>query len=223
MSPGSPPYAPPADSSRDERDDPTNVRADVIERAQRTLDIQRERFDRIDEKAARVLRFVALLLGAVLAVFSFAPSELLARSAVTSLYPEFVVALVGTVLGLTGAVVFAAVTYLTTRFRSSFGGRAAGLMAETQFQKESYRTYLLSAYGNAITENEPRIDRNARQFVTSLSFLVLGVASLSATALFLATGGTRRLRRSILVVAAVSYTVFLVTVVVRVRSQTQTG
>lgn len=181
------------------------TRADAIDRAERTLDVQRERFDRVDEKASKMLRFVAVLSGAVFAVLGLGPrvagvgrARIVDGASVTTR-----IALGAAAVGFVGTVLFAAATYVTTRFGSSFGAGAAEDVREDRFGRRPYQKLVLDAYSGAIRRNRPRLDRNRRQFVVALCSLVVAVSFLTVAAGILIADLSPTGRRAVLAVTVV--------------------
>jgi hypothetical protein len=201
------------------------TRADAVDRAERTLDVQRERFDRIDQKASKLLRFVAALVGAVFAVLGLGIGSDKTTVSVLGATPsnplstatEIALAVAG--VSLVGSVFFAAGTFVTTRFRSSFTSDPARSVRDSRYGREAYHVLLLTAYADAIDENRPRVQTNVWQFVVTLCLVVLGVTSLSVAVSLRLLAPIGRVRGAVLGVAFVAYVLFVAWVVeVRVRA-----
>lgn len=159
-----------------------SVKRDAIDRAERTLEVQRERFDRIDEKSSKLLRLVAALAGVVFALLGPGPvsaGSLFGRDTETLLLTTRIALFVGS-LSLLATVFLAAATYITTRFRSSFGANTTELIVSTRFEWEAYEKLVLNTYADAIRENRPTIRRNQRLFAYTLRSFVVGVTAIGA-------------------------------------------
>ena len=210
------------DGSADELDpeEVESVRSDAIDRAERTLDVQRERFDRIDEKAAKLFRFTAVLSGTLFAVLGFAPgsasrvSVLIEGASATT-----VVSLTIAGAGFLATVLLAANVYVTTRYRSSFSRGSVSTVMETDMSTSPYQFLVLSSYKKSIGKNRKKISRNNRQFVTTLCLLVASVLSLAVAGVSTVLGPSPEVQRAIFGVVAVVYVVFLISVIERTTLQ----
>lgn len=215
-----PPFSPHEDRQSSVSDEEVrDTRADAIDRAERTLDVQRERFDRIDQKASKLLRFVAALTGAVFAVLGLQAGtnggavSVLGATKANPLSMSTRIALGISGAALLGTVFFAAGTYVTTRFRSSFTSDAARSVMNRRYERAAYQKLLLGAYTDAIDENRPRVQRNGTQFVVTLCLLVLGVTTLSVAVVVRILSPLGRAQGLVLGVTLVAYVVFLAWVV----------
>lgn len=198
---------PPQDSGDDSR----SMRRDAIDRAERTLDVQRERFDRIDEKSSKILRFTAVLSGTLFAVLGLTPASQLERSGLlNSVSGVTAVALAAAGVGFVGTVLFAAVTYVTTRFGSSFSRGALSQVNSGKIDETQYQKLLIGAYQEAIQKNRPRIARNNRQFVVTLCLLVCSITSLAVAGVTASLSLKQTTRQAVFGVAVVSYLGFLI-------------
>lgn len=211
------PHAVARDDSNVSDEEVTEVRADAIDRAERTLDVQRERFDRIDEKASRILRVVAVLSGIVFALFGLGPAVGVQSSQFrpSELAPTTLLLLTASGVSFAATVLLAAATYVTTRFRSSFSATAVTWVKDNRFGTAPYQRGLLDAYEKGIRENRPRIRRNRYQFVATLCALVVSIATLSATAIILLVRPSRSGRVPIAALALIASIVFVFWVVVQ--------
>lgn len=183
------------------------VRGDAIDRVERTLDLQRKQFDRIDQKASKLLQVTVLLAGTVFALLGLgnqfregAVSRLAAESTSVSLKIALVVAGVGFV----GTVLLATATIVTTRFGGAVGASSiAERVLDIRVGPEAYYQLLLGTYLTAIEENRRRVDKNNRRFVATLCLLVTSITALTAGAVFVLLSPVARVRQAILGVAVV--------------------
>lgn len=157
-----------------------SVDRDAINRVERTLEIQRERFDRIDQKAANILQFVGLVLGGVLTIVTLGPVDISVQTSVGVRATSVIAA-----LSILVTVLLSTATYATTRFQSSVGGDTAELFLEVKFTNQEYNEFILSAYREAIRENASRIQTNVRLLSYTIYALTLSIVSLSLTVLFI--------------------------------------
>lgn len=210
------PYATLERSSR--RDDSETVRRDAVERVERTLDVQRERLDSVDRKAAKLLRLVAAATGVVLAVFGAGSIDSGTVSRVSS-HEMLTATVVITALALLATVILASMTYVTTQFGSSFTAETTTLVRRRELTEPAYLKLLLDTYATTVARNRPRIRRNERLFVATLALLVLVVSGVTAGIVFLSLG--QGLRRQVaLAVVTVLYLSFLA-VIVHLRRDTK--
>lgn len=154
-------------------------RQDAIDRFERMLDVQVSTLNGIDDKSARLINFVGVLLGVIATVARILPrvtddSTFIDGGSVAGAF-----ALVVGVVGLLISLVYATVTYLSTQFDYGLSANIADALAREQdVQPETYRTVVLRAYADSLRENRPVIDRNARRFRYALAALVGALFSL---------------------------------------------
>lgn len=208
------------ESQSNERDPPQtttqnygveSVRRDGIDRAERTLNVQRERFDRIDEKSSKLLRFVAALSGAIFALLGLGSgsSETLLGRDITTLLASTKLALVVGSVSLLATVFLAAATYVTTRFRSSFRASTTDLIKDRRFEPEAYEKLVLKTYAEAIRENRPIIRWNQRLFAYTLRSLVIGITAISTATITSLLKPVGRIRGAVIGATTVLLIIFL--------------
>lgn len=150
---------------------------DAIDRFERMVETQIDTLEGIDDKAAHVTRFVALLLGVVFTGLSlalrFGGTATEIDSAVTM--ATFAIGIVG----LLGSLGFAVVALLSSAFEYGPNEAIGDHLAEYDFPDGSYRTILLRSYSAAIRRNRLVVRTNARRFRNALAFLIVGVVSFA--------------------------------------------
>lgn len=160
-------------AEQDVRGETTEPRQDAIDRFERMLDVQVSTLDGIDTKAAHLISFVGVLLGVIATVARVAPplasnSGYIDHGSIAGAF-----ALVVGVIGLLISLVYATITYLSTKFDYGLSANIADAVArEDEVHHQTYRTVVLRAYADSIRENRPVIDQNARRFRYALAALV---------------------------------------------------
>lgn len=164
-----------ADSSS-ERNEP---RQDAIDRFERMLDIQVSTLSEIDNKSARLISFVGVLLGVIATVARIVPQmagsgDFLDQGSIAGAF-----ALTAGVVCLLISLVYATITYLSTKFDYGLDANIADALArENDVRRQTYRTIVLRAYADSLRENKPVINQNARRFRYALAALVGALFSL---------------------------------------------
>lgn len=154
-------------------------RQDAINRFERMLDIQVSTLDGIDNKSARLISFVGVLLGVIATVARILPSmagdgDFIDHGSIAGAF-----ALTVGVIGLLISLVYATITYLSTQFDYGLNANIADSLArEDNVQRQTYRTVVLRAYADSLRENKPVINQNARRFRYALAALVGALFSL---------------------------------------------
>ena len=150
---------------------------DAIDRFERMVETQIDTLEGIDDKAAHVTRFVALLLGVVFTGLSLVPrfggatADLDSRVAVLTLF-------VG-VIALVSSLGLAIVTFLSSVFEYGPDEELGNSLANYQITSQRYESILLRSYYSAIRKNKRVLRINARRFRNSLATLLVGVTSLT--------------------------------------------
>ncbi|WP_135826872.1 hypothetical protein [Halorussus ruber] len=143
------------------------------------LDIQVSTLDGIDNKSARLISFVGVLLGVIATVARILPTMTSTSDFIDTGSIAGAFALVIGVFGLLISLVYATITYLSTKFDYGLSANIADNLARKKdVQRETYRTAILRAYADSIRENRPIIDQNARRFRYALAALVGALFSL---------------------------------------------
>jgi len=186
---------PPPPSPKDETDE---VRKDAVERLERVIDIQVDLINGIDDKAERTARLVAVLLGVVLSVLSFASTSDQVKVDEASTVTKLLL-LVG-VAFLILSTIFSIITYLSSKFRvglrSGVGNALSSENAEIGMDEHVRLT--VGAYAYIINVNKKVINTNSRRFRYSLLSLLLGILWLSFSGI-LFIGGLARISERILI------------------------
>jgi hypothetical protein len=147
------------------------------------LDIQVSTLDGIDTKAARLISFVGVLLGVIATAARVVPSIASDSGFIDHGSIGGAFALVVGVVGLLVSLVYATITYLSTKFDYGLSADIADALArEDGVHRKTYRTVVLRAYADSIRENRPVVDRNARRFRYALAALVGALFSLMFSA-----------------------------------------
>lgn len=155
----------------------SNERTDLVTRFERTLDVQIDLINEIDNKASNVVRYTALLLGAIFAGISIIP-----RSGIISLgdvgpFPR-ILFFIGTA-SFVIAICSSIVTYLSSVQYYGPSPEYGRNVAAKDVLSPNYEEFLLGGYSNAIEANRQVIDTNARRFRWSLAALFIGVVYAS--------------------------------------------
>lgn len=163
-------------SSSPESNEP---RQDAIDRFERMLDVQVSTLNEIDNKSARLISFVGVLLGAIATVARVVPTMANEGNFIDTGSIAGAFALFAGVAGLLVSLVYATITYLSTKFDYGLNANIADELArKTDVRRQTYRTAILRAYADSIRENRPIIDQNARRFRYALAALVGALFSL---------------------------------------------
>lgn len=149
----------------------------LFDEARHVLDAQRDAIDAFDEKAARLLRFDALLLGLVLTAAS-----LMARAGWMGrqLHPFTI----GYGLGVACLVVSAVTTVVAyRRLRWNMGLRAESLRRALGYEadEEALLVASLQAYTRAMARNSSTTDHAAKWLDRGLAALLSGIIILAAS------------------------------------------
>lgn len=146
---------------------------DSLDRYERTIDAQLELITAIDKKAANVVRYTSLLVGAVFTALSVVSRSTALSLGDVRILPRltFYVGVVALVL----AICVAIVTYVSSVREygpdPSYGHAVAGGVVE----RPEYENVLLTGYADAVRDNREVIDANARRFRWSLAALLVGI------------------------------------------------
>jgi len=160
-------------------------RQDAMDRFERMVDVQVRTLDGIDTKAAELMRLLAVLLGVVLTGISLL-SEFENVTVTVDSVPLVVSVAVG-VGGLLSSLGFAIITYLSSRFGYGVGPGVAEYVANNDVGREEYAGIMLRGYADIISENREVVRANSRRFRTSLTALLIALASLALSVLYVVT------------------------------------
>lgn len=153
-------------AERDELDD-------LLDRFERTLETQVSLINETDDKAANVVKYTAVLLGAI-----FTGLSVLIQSSTVTLdtirwLPR--VTFVTGVSGLLVALCAATITYLSSVQEYGPDPWFGFNVAEGDIQSPEYEEILLNGYATAVHRNQKVIDTNARRFRWSPAALLVGI------------------------------------------------
>jgi len=156
---------------------------DLLKRYEQMIETQIETINGIDNKAANTGRLIGVLSGLLLTAASIAVST----SAI-----EFTEATVGAFLmlgigvaALFASLVFAIITYLSSKF---VYGPPAGLgeyMADYRVDSQEYRDALLRGYSTGISANRRVVDENSKRFKRCLTALLVALLFLFGSGILL--------------------------------------
>lgn len=165
------------------RENEEKPKQDAIDRFERMMDIQVSTLEEIDSKAARLISFVGVLLGAIATVSRLLPAENLSFIDSSS-YAGAIALLVG-IFGLLLTLVYATITYLSSEFKYGLEANVAEVFANVEtLPPEEYKNIVLRGYADTIKMNEPVVKANARRFRYALAALVGSLFSLVFSAVF---------------------------------------
>lgn len=161
---------------------------DAIDRFQRTIDVQLQLLDGIDNKAQRVSQYTVILVGVIFTAVSLIPetNALSFEHASTAI----VFAFLGGITGLIVAIGWSIITYISSV--QEYGpDRGFGYdVADGTLDPPLYREALLVSYSDAVARNRLVIDTNAQRFKNALAALMAGIVYVSAAgAMLLIPGG----------------------------------
>lgn len=160
---------------------------DLLQRYEQMIQTQVDTLNGIDDKAAFVGRFVGLLASLVLSATSVVVGT---QEVQLSLETGGVFSMLGlAVLAFFVSLVYAIITYLSSRFEY---GPAAGLgsfMADYHIEEQDYRDMMLRGYSEAIQANRRVIATNSKRFERCLASFLAGVLFLFAAGVLLVLPG----------------------------------
>lgn len=160
---------------------------DLLHRYDGMVATQVETLNGIDDKAAYVARFVSILTGLVLSAVSIVASTGDVALTVETGAGFFLLGV--SVLAFFASLVYAIITYLSSRFKY---GPASGLgefMAGYDVENGSYKDMMLRGYSEAIQANRRVVVTNSRRFEKCLASLLAGVFFLFGAGIVMALPG----------------------------------
>lgn len=149
---------------------------DLLERYEEMIDTQVATINGIDDKAAFTARLTAILGGLLIAAASIAATTDRAIVSVETIVPTIAVA-VGSVL-LLASLVFAILTYLSSRFEYGPSAELGHFIATSTVDSEEYLAGMVSGYSEAIMVNRRVVRANADRFERCLATLLGGIIVL---------------------------------------------
>ena len=133
----------------------------------------------IDEKAGRVARLIALVVGVITSALSISvrlgtgPPE---ASAPTLL--AFGLGTVGLVISMSSALI----TYLSSNISVGVHPASAIVLERSPISKRTYSRLIMNAYANTLEQNRRVLDVNARRLQFTLASLAVGTSYMALAA-----------------------------------------
>lgn len=149
---------------------------DLLRRYEKMVQTQISTLNGIDDKAAYAARLVGILAGLVLSATSIAVS---AREVAVSVQTSVVfVLLASSVAALFVSLVYAIITYLSSKFEYGPSAEMGEYMSNYKVDEQQYKDVLLRGYSDAIRQNRRVVVTNARRFERSLAAFLAGLLFL---------------------------------------------
>lgn len=166
--------SPPTDAAAD-----FDQEFDLLQRYEQMVQTQVDTLNGIDDKAAYTARLVGLLSGIILSTVSIVAGT---RNVDISYETGALFGILGfAILAFIVALLYAIVTYLSSRFEYGPTAALGDLMADYHVEQQDYKDMLLRGYSDAIRANRTVVVTNARRFERCLASLVVGVLFTTAT------------------------------------------
>lgn len=156
------------------------TRFDLIDRFERNVDMQASLLGEIDDKAGRIARLVALVLGVVVSALSIGVR--FSTGSPEATVPTLVTFGLGTV-GLVVSMAGALVTYLSSKIKLGVHPTSARTLEGSPISKRTYSRLVMKSYANTLEKNRRVLDVNARRLQFTLTSLVVGTSNLALAAL----------------------------------------
>lgn len=155
---------------------PVDAEEDLMDRYESMVQTQVDTISDIDDKAARTLRIITILLGALFTAVSISVQYFQTSNESLSI---FQIALFGTgFLFLLASTGYASITYLSSVFKYGPTEDLGAAMAQYEISPQDYRNNLLDAYSTIIEKNREVVQTNSRRFRRTMLFLLLGLIFL---------------------------------------------
>lgn len=148
-------------------------RIDSLDRFERTIDIQIDLINEIDNKASNVVRYTVVLIGGIFAGISVIP-----QSGAVSLGDIATIPQIMFFVGITSLVVAICASIITYLSSVQYYGPDPAYgrnVANQDIMSPNYEKLLLNGYSSAVEANRRVIDTNARRFRWSLGALFVGI------------------------------------------------
>ena len=156
---------------------------DLLRRYEQMIQTQVSTLEGIDDKAAYVARLVGVLAGLVVSGSSVAVgTETVTLSRETGLV---FVMLGAAVVAFLISLVFAIITYLSSKFEYGPSAEMGEFMANYRVREQQYKDVLLRGYSDAIKQNRRVVVANARRFERCLAAFLAGLLFLFAAGVVL--------------------------------------
>lgn len=157
---------------------------DLLRRYEKMVQTQISTLNGIDDKAAYVARLVGILAGLILSATSLAVRT---QEITVSINTSAVFVLLGLSVGaLFVSLVYAIITYLSSKFEYGPSAEMGEYMSNYKVKEQQYKDVLLRGYSDAIKQNRRVVVTNARRFERCLAAFLAGLLFLfSAGALLI--------------------------------------
>jgi len=150
---------------------------DLLDRYDSMIDTQVETLNGIDQKAARIMRIIPLLLGGFLTAVSIIISLDSVRLSESG--PISSIVLVVGFAAMLLSLGYSVITYLGSVFEFGPTVDLGKFMAKYQVDEQEYRDRLLDGYSNSIRENRKVVNTNSRRFRRALLSFLCSIVLIS--------------------------------------------
>lgn len=188
--------------SSDEDHDDFDTELDLLRRYEQMIETQIETINGIDDKAANTGRLIGVLSGLLLTAASIAVST----NAI-----EFTEATVGTflmlgigIVALFTSLVFAIITYLSSKFEYGPPASLGEYMADYRIDSQEYRDALLRGYSTGISANRRVVEENSKRFKWCLTTLLVALLFLFGSGVLLVLPGNHILDGAVILAFTVT-------------------
>lgn len=165
---------------------------DLIDRYDEMVQTQVSTLESLDDKAAKTLRIIALLLGILFSGLSLLVAAPPGGNSIPDPTPLHIAVTGIGIICLFVSITFASVTFLSSVFRYGPSVALGSVMSKNEVERQDYIDRLLSGYSEAVGENRRVVKANAKRFRRSLTSLLCGlvlVAEGVTLTAFQLTGG----------------------------------
>lgn len=152
---------------------PVDAEEDLIDRYESMVHTQVETLSDIDDKTARTLRILILLLGVLFTALSISLRHF--RNSETSISAVQIALFGAGFVFLLVSIGYASITYLSSVFEYGPTEKLGAVMAEYEVEPQDYRNHVLGAYSEIIRRNREVVRNNARRFRRTMLFLLVGL------------------------------------------------
>jgi hypothetical protein len=157
---------------------PVDAEEDLIDRYESMVQTQVKTLSDIDDKAAKTLRIISVILGVLFTAVSVSIRYFQNSSeSITNLQ---IVLFGAGFLFLLSSMGYASITYLSSVFKYGPTEELGSIMSKYEVGPQDYRNNLLDAYSNIIQTNRKVVRNNARRFRRTMLFLLIGLFFLFA-------------------------------------------
>lgn len=160
---------------------------DLLERYEQMIQTQVDTLNGIDDKAAFIGRFVGLLASLVLSATSVVVGT---QQVELSLETGGVFSMLGlAVLAFFVSLVYAIITYLSSRFEYGPAANLGSFMADYHVKEQDYQDMMLRGYSEAIQANRRVVATNSKRFERCLASFLAGILFLFGAGVLLVLPG----------------------------------